>query len=68
MLPVPLNKEKEYGATPPEPEKVIVELIKVVWDVGDMAKAGLIVTADVAVAPNESVTRIDAVPDDAGAV
>ena len=68
MLPVPLKTENVYGATPPDPEKEMVEFINVVWAVGEIVKAGFIVTIEVSVAPKESVTFTVADPAVAGAV
>ena len=68
MDPVPLKSEKEYGDTPPVPEKLMVELINTVCASGDIAKAAFTVTRASLVAPKLSVTRIVASPAAAGAV
>ena len=66
--PVPEISEKVYGGTPSFPTKLMIELIKVVCEVGEIVKALLIVMLASAVAPKLSVTRTVANPLIAGAM
>ena len=68
ILPLPLKTEKVYGLVPPTPEKVAVLFTAKVFGEGEILRAEVIVTAAVAVFPNESETSTVAVPLAAGAV